>query len=85
MEDKEWVVDIKDRCTYSGKEKEVDGQIIADIIDLAGKTPLVNQSTIIIISGDADIRPAVSKIAEKIVSIIGRLRYTCGSKDFPAA
>ena len=32
---------------------------------MAGKTPLVDQSTIIIISGDADIRPAVSKIAEK--------------------
>lgn len=49
----------------SGKEKEVDCQITADIVELACNTPEVDRSTIILIGGDRDFKPAVEMALKK--------------------
>ena len=52
------------KSTFTGKEKEVDSTIIKDIVVLA-KIPVIKQSTIVLISGDRDMRPAVEHILQE--------------------
>lgn len=59
-----WKVVIKPRSSVTKKEKEVDGQIIADIVELLASTPPSKQGTIVLITGDADMRPAVEKVVK---------------------
>ena len=44
------------------KEKGVDAQLVADIIEMACTTPEKQRTTIAIISGDADVMPAIQKV-----------------------
>ena len=44
------------------KEKQVDAQLVADITERAIITPEFERTTIIVISGDADVLPAVKKV-----------------------
>lgn len=59
-----WKVKTLQRDPHSGKEKEVDNEIISDILKLTLKqrhTP----STIVLVSGDADMRPGIKTIMKE--------------------
>lgn len=57
-----WAVDTKKRQRTTGKEKKVDTQIAVDIVTKAFNTPLDKRSTIILITGDADLLPAIEGV-----------------------
>ena len=65
IREKGWEVKTKERSTLTHKEKEVDGQLITDVTAIACKTPERDRSTIVLITGDADVKPAVRKIVEE--------------------
>ena len=60
----DWVVKTYERSYVTGKEKEVDTELVADVTEVVCKTPPYLRGTIIIISGDRDMRPAVKKSLE---------------------
>ena len=64
-EHENWYVKTKKRSYLTHKEKEIDSQLVADVTQLACKTPNCQRGTIILISGDADMCPAVEKIMEE--------------------
>ena len=64
IEESGWSIEVLLKSTFTGKEKEVDSTIIKDIVVLA-KIPVIKQSTIVLISGDRDMRPAVEHILQK--------------------
>ncbi|ORY18982.1 hypothetical protein BCR34DRAFT_553045 [Clohesyomyces aquaticus] len=54
------------RHPFSGKEKKVDAKMVADITEQATIDQVLNvPSEFIIVTGDADIYPAVEKVIEK--------------------
>ena len=59
-----WVVKTYERSSVTHKEKEVDTELVADVTEVVCKTPVHERGTIIIISGDRDMRPAVEKALE---------------------
>ncbi|CAI8010428.1 AP-2 complex subunit beta [Geodia barretti] len=59
-----WVVKTYERSYVTHKEKEVDTELVADVTEVVCKTPVRLRGTIIIISGDRDMRPAVEKALE---------------------
>ena len=62
---KNFDVKTKRKNNITRREKEVDGQLITDVTTIACKTPEEERSTIILITGDADIRPAVEQIIQE--------------------
>ena len=56
-----WTVKTKKRSAVTGKEKEVDAELVTDVTEVACNTPPHMRGTIIIISGDRDMCPAVQK------------------------
>ncbi|CAH1246356.1 Hypp7709 [Branchiostoma lanceolatum] len=61
-----WSVSTHKRSGITGKEKKVDTQIVADIVELVcSPDNLQKGNTVIIITGDADILPAVRKAMER--------------------
>jgi hypothetical protein len=62
---KNWRVKTKKRSFLTHKEKEIDSQLVADVTQVACKTPHFQRGTIVLISGDADMCPAVEKIIEE--------------------
>ena len=62
IEELGWKVDRKKKHPITGKEKKVDTQLVADITERACNTPEHDRTTIIIIAGDADVKPAIDKI-----------------------
>lgn len=50
------------RHSITRKEKQVDAQLVADITERAIITPIGERTTIVVISGDADVLPAVRKV-----------------------
>ena len=57
-----WEVDIKQKSYHTGKEKQVDVQLVADVVSL------VNQKkggTVIIVSGDSDYIPAINEALDR--------------------
>ena len=62
IKDHGWEVDCKKRSRMTGKEKGVDAQLVADITERAIVTSQEERTTIVIISGDADAKPAVDKV-----------------------
>jgi uncharacterized LabA/DUF88 family protein len=59
FEENNWKVDKKKRSKITGKEKQVDSQIVADVAEIA-KAP--EKTTIAMVSGDADILPGLEKV-----------------------
>ena len=57
-----WEVKTKKRSYITHKEKEVDAQLLVDVTEVACITPPQKRSTIVLITGDADMCPAVEKI-----------------------
>ena len=58
IEEQGWKVDIKQKRYHTGKEKQVDVQLVADVVSLVNweKT-----GTVIIVSGDSDYIPAINE------------------------
>ena len=56
-----WEVKTLQKDPHSGKEKEVDNEIISDILKLTLKQRH-SPSTIVLVSGDADMRPGIKTI-----------------------
>ena len=64
IEEQGWKVDTKERHILSGKEKKVDTQLAVDVTERACTTLENKRSTIVLITGDADLKPAVMKVLE---------------------
>ena len=62
IQERGWKVETKKKHPITGKEKKVDTQLVADITERACNTPEHERSTIIIIAGDADVKPAIDKV-----------------------
>lgn len=60
-----WNVNCKSRSSITGKEKQVDTQLAVDITKTALKTPIEKQGSIIIVTGDADVIPALDEVLEE--------------------
>ena len=52
----------KKRSVLTRKEKGIDTQLVADITEMACTTPKEQCTTIVIISGDANVMPAIQKV-----------------------
>ena len=65
IKSKGWKVKTKQRSTVTGKEKEIDTQLVADITETAIKTPTHERTTIVLVSGDADVIPALEKVIQE--------------------
>lgn len=59
-----WDVVTLPRTPKRGKEKQISTKFVVDVVSLAEKTPPEERSTIILVSGDADIIPAIDKVIE---------------------
>lgn len=57
-----WEVITSQRSQLTGKEKQVDTKLVADVISLACKTPEHERTTIILVTGDANIIPAIEGV-----------------------
>ena len=60
-----WNVSCKSRSSITGKEKQVDTQLAVDITKTALKTPIEKRGSIIIVTGDADVIPALDEVLEE--------------------
>ncbi len=58
-----WIVDRQKR-NRQGKEKQVDTQLVADVTERVCTTPEEQRTTIVLITGDADVIPAIRKILD---------------------
>ena len=58
MEEQGWKVDIKQKSYHTGKEKQVDVQLVADVVSLVYQ---MKNGTVIIVSGDSDYIPAINE------------------------
>ena len=56
----EWEVKVNERSRATGKEKEVDSEMVVDIVTCDG--PVDSQDTIIVISGDRDFCPPILNV-----------------------
>ena len=60
-----WEVDTSQRTTFKhGKEKQIITKFVVDVVSLAEKVPPEKRSSIILVSGDASIIPAIEKVVE---------------------
>ena len=59
-----WKVKVLEKSFHTRKEKEVDATILKDILALV-RVPPSKRSTVVLISGDRDMRPAVKEILQK--------------------
>ena len=57
-----WEVITSQRSQLTGKEKQVDTKLVTDVISLACKTPVHERTTIIFVTGDANILPAIEGV-----------------------
>ena len=73
-----WKVACKKRSRITGKEKGVDTQLVVDITKTAITTRPEERTTIVIMSGDADVKPAIDECKEWNVEV-------CMWKDYMSA
>lgn len=57
-----WKVDSHHRSRITGKEKQVDTKLVAEVTRIAIKTPEHERSTIVIVTGDADVIPGLDEV-----------------------
>ena len=65
IREKGWKVGSQRRSMITGKEKQVDTSLVADVTETAILTPLHERTTIVVVSGDADVIPALDKILKQ--------------------
>ena len=59
MKEHNWKLDIKDKSYHTGKEKQVDSQLITDVVSLVASQGA--PGILIIVSGDADYIPPIQE------------------------
>ena len=57
-----WEVLTSQRSQLTGKEKQVHTKLVTDVISLACKTPIHERTTIILVTGDANVIPAIEGV-----------------------
>lgn len=62
---KGWQVERQRRSRITGKEKKVDTKLVADVTRTAITTPVHERTTIVLVTGDADIIPALEEIIKE--------------------
>lgn len=62
IKEKGWEVVKSPRNQISGKEKQVHTHLVADVVEIALTTPVEQRSTIILVTGDANVIPAIESI-----------------------
>ena len=62
---KNFSVHSKHRSQLTGKEKQVDTMLVADITEIALETPMYERTTTILITGDADVIPGLEKVLKQ--------------------
>ena len=65
IEQKGFRISKHKRSKVTGKEKQVDSSLVADITKTATKTPMTERGTIAVVSGDADVIPALDAVLEE--------------------
>ena len=60
-----WTVKSKHRDMITGKEKQIDTNLVADVIATAIHTPVEERTTIVLVTGDANVLPALEKVLEE--------------------
>ena len=55
-------VDAQRRSRMTGKEKQVDTKLVAEVTRTAIKTPVSERTTIVVVTGDADVIPALTEV-----------------------
>ena len=58
IEEQGWKVDIKKKSYHTGKEKQVDSQLITDVASVVNRKKI---STVIIVAGDVDYKPPIEE------------------------
>ena len=61
---KGWKVVTRQRSITYGKEIQLHTKFVSDIVSTAWSTPTEDKSTIILVTGDADIIPAIDQVLE---------------------
>ncbi len=64
-EKKNWHVRLSNRSTITKKEKQVDTKLVAEVTAKAIKTPKHERTTIVLVTGDADMIPAVDQVLKE--------------------
>ena len=65
VREKGWRVDSQRRSRITGKEKQVDTKLVAEVTRTAITTPLHERTTIVLVSGDADVIPALDEVIKE--------------------
>ena len=65
IKEKGWRVEKDRKSVVSGKEKKVDTRLVAEITRLAIRTPIEERTTIVLVSGDADVIPAIEEVMKE--------------------
>ena len=60
-----WKVKSKRRDMITGKEKQIDTNLVADVTATAIRTPIHERTAIVLVTGDANVLPAVEKVLEE--------------------
>ena len=60
-----WTVKSKRRDMITGKEKQIDTNLVADVTATAIRTPVEERTTIVLVTGDANVLPALEKVLEE--------------------
>ena len=58
VEEQGWNVDIKKKSYHTGKEKQVDSQLITDVASVVNRKKI---GTVIIVAGDVDYKPPIEE------------------------
>ena len=62
MEEQGWNVDIKQKSYHTRKEKQVDVQLVTDVVSLVHR---MKNGTVIIVSGDSELLPAINEVLSR--------------------
>ena len=62
IEERGWRVMKDKKHSLTGKEKKVDTRLVAEVTRLAIDTPTAKRTTIVLVTGDADVIPAIQEV-----------------------
>lgn len=62
IKERGWEVEKDKRHLITGKEKKVDTRLVAEVTALAVRTPPEERTTIVLVTGDADVIPAIEEV-----------------------
>lgn len=65
IREKGFRVDAQPRSKITGKEKQIDTKLVAEVTSTAIKTPNHERTTIVVVTGDADVIPALKEVLKE--------------------